>query len=66
MDCVADEAMTLSDFFAFCPQLNPEMYLIEGSICGYRLQDLGDGLMRRERCMDKLVDNLARCKPRAK
>lgn len=62
--CVADEAMTLSDFFASCPQLNPEMYLIGGSICGHRLQDLGDGLMRRVRCMDKLVDNLAKRKPK--
>lgn len=58
--CCANELLTLEDFFAESPQLNPQMYLLTGSVCGHRLQDLGEGLMRWVRCMDKLVDDLAK------
>lgn len=58
--CYSDVLLTLEAFFAESPKLNPKMYLLTGSICGYRLQELGEGLMRRVRCMDKLVDDLAK------
>lgn len=58
--CCADTSLTLADFFAQSPGLNSKMLLIKGSICGYRLQELGVGLLRQVRCMDKLVDDLAK------
>ena len=33
---------------------------VTGSICGVRLDSIGDGTMRRMRVLDKLVDDLAK------
>ena len=58
---IADE-VTLEDFFAQAPGLNPNASLITGVICGYRVEEIEDPLMRKIRYMDKLVDELARGK----
>ena len=42
--------------------MNPERTLITGKICGIRIEEIGDPLMRDIRCLDKLVDELARGK----
>ena len=49
-------------FFAEAPQMNPNASRITGVICGYRIEDIEDQLMRRIRYLDKLVDELARGK----
>lgn len=53
-------------FFAEAPAFNPASALITGVVCGVRVEDVEDPLMRRIRMLDKLVDELARGKTMAK
>lgn len=57
-----DEGTTVEDFFG-AATLNPKASLITGSVCGVRVQEVEDPLMRRIRYLDKLVDELATGKP---
>ncbi|MCR2762181.1 DUF2200 domain-containing protein [Microbacterium sp. zg.B48] len=57
---LADGA-TVTEFFADA-RLNPGASLITGVVCGVRVQDIEDPLMRQIRYLDKLVDELARGK----
>ncbi len=50
-------------FFAKAPKLNPARSLIKGVVCGVRVEDIEDPLMRELRYLDKLIDELARGKP---
>ncbi|MDC8105418.1 DUF2200 domain-containing protein [Chryseobacterium sp. PTM-20240506] len=50
------------DFFEQAPQINPSVTLIKGVICGYRVEDIEDDLMRKIRYLDKLIDELAKGK----
>ena len=50
----------LQTFFAEAPLLNPNAGKITGTICGVRIQEIDDPLMRKIRYMDKLVDELAK------
>lgn len=49
-------------FFAEAPLLNPNVTKITGVICGYRVEEIEDELMRKIRYLDKLVDELAKGK----
>jgi hypothetical protein len=49
-------------FFAQAPALNPNVALIKGVVCGVRVEDVEDPLMRKIRYLDKLVDELAKGK----
>ena len=49
-------------FFAKAPRMNPARSAITGVVCGVRVEDLEDPLMREIRYLDKLVDELARGK----
>ena len=49
-------------FFQEAPKLNPARTLIKGVICGIRVEDIQDPLMREIRYLDKLVDELAKGK----
>jgi len=49
-------------FFAKAPMLNPARTLITGVICGVRLEDIEEPLMREIRYLDKLIDELAKGK----
>lgn len=51
------------DFFAQAPKLNPARSLISGVICGVRIEEIMDPLMREVRYLDKLIDELAKGKP---
>ena len=62
--CLAD-GTTFEDFFAGA-SLNPSSVLITGTVCGVRVQDVEDPLMRQIRYLDKLVDELAQGRPMAK
>ena len=50
-------------FFGEAPALNPHVTKITGVICGVRIEDIEDPLMRNIRYMDKLVDELAKGRP---
>lgn len=49
-------------FFREAPQLNPNRTLITGLICGYRVENIEDDLIRNVRYLDKLIDELAKGK----
>jgi hypothetical protein len=49
-------------FFALAPRLNASRTLIKGVICGVRVEDIEEPLMRELRYMDKLIDELAKGK----
>jgi hypothetical protein len=53
-------------FFAKAPMLNPARALIKGVVCGVRVEEIEDPLMRDIRYLDKLIDELARGKAMAK
>jgi hypothetical protein len=53
-------------FFKEAPRLNPARTLITGSICGVRLEEIQEPLMRDIRYLDKLVDELAKGRPMEK
>lgn len=52
----------LRGFFAAAPQIHPNSALIKGVVCGIRVEDVEDPLVRNVRYMDKLIDELARGK----
>lgn len=49
-------------FFAEAPALNPLRRLITGVVCGVRVEEVQEPLMREIRYLDKLVDELAKGK----
>ncbi|HEY8518862.1 MAG TPA: DUF2200 domain-containing protein [Gammaproteobacteria bacterium] len=49
-------------FFAEAPAFNPNSALIKGVVCGVRVEDIEDPLMRKIRYLDKLIDELAKGK----
>lgn len=49
-------------FFAQAPQINPNTTKITGVVCGCRVEEVEDELMRKIRYLDKLVDELAKGK----
>lgn len=56
-----DEKVTFETFFDRA-ELNPNAELIKGVICGYRIEDIENPLTKKARCLDKLVDELAKGK----
>ncbi|WP_231737127.1 DUF2200 domain-containing protein, partial [Sphingopyxis sp. HXXIV] len=50
------------DFFAKAPRLNPARSLITGVVCGIRVENIEEPLMRELRYLDKLIDELAKGK----
>jgi hypothetical protein len=55
------DGTTFEDFFADA-SLNERASLITGLVCGVRVEQVDDPLMRKIRCLDKLVDELAKGK----
>jgi hypothetical protein len=56
----------LETFFREAPALHPNASKITGVICGVRIEEIEDPLMRKIRYMDKLVDELAKGRPMEK
>lgn len=52
----------LETFFSEAPQINPNADKIMGVICGVRIEEIDDPLIKKMRWMDKLVDELAKGK----
>ncbi len=59
---IIEDKTNLRDFFDKAPELNPNVGLIKGVICGYRVEDIENPLMQKIRYLDKLVDELAKGK----
>ena len=61
-----DAGTDFQTFFAQAPALNPTRTAITGVICGVRIEQIEDPLMREIRYLDKLVDELAKGRPMEK
>lgn len=57
-----DRRTDFETFFAEAPLLNPARSSIKGVVCGVRLEEIEDPLMREIRYLDKLIDELAKGK----
>ena len=57
-----DKGVDLATFYAEAPCMNPNRDLIKGVVCGVRVEDVEDPLMKQIRQLDKLVDELAKGK----
>jgi hypothetical protein len=49
-------------FFAQAPAIHPNSSLIKGVVCGVRVEEIEDPLMKKMRYLDKLIDELAKGK----
>ncbi len=54
-----DEKVTFEAFFERAT-LNPNANLITGTVCGYRVEEIENPLTKKARCLDKLIDELAK------
>ena len=57
-----EQETDLETFFAQAPGIHPNSALIKGVVCGVRVEEIEDPLMRRVRYLDKLIDELAKGK----
>lgn len=56
----------LQQFFDEAPKINPKAHLITGVICGIRVEEIEEPLMKNIRYLDKLIDELAKGKSLSK
>ena len=57
-----DQGADIEAFFDQAPAFHPNSALIEGVVCGIRVEEVEDPLMRKIRYLDKLIDELAKGK----
>lgn len=57
-----DKKNDFETFFAQAPKFNSNAIKITGVICGYRIEDIEDELVKKVRYLDKLIDELAKGK----
>ena len=62
LERVLDDKTDFETFFAEAPSMNPARDQITGLICGVRVEEVEEPLMREIRYLDKLVDELAKGK----
>ncbi|MCZ2857502.1 DUF2200 domain-containing protein [Blastococcus sp. VKM Ac-2987] len=61
-----EDEVDFATFFDRAPAMTAHAALITGSICGVRVEDVDDPLMRKIRMLDKLVDEIAKGRPMTK
>lgn len=57
-----EKEVSIEEFFAYAPKMNPRASEIKGLICGIRVEEIEEPLMQKVRWLDKLVDELAKGK----
>ncbi len=62
LGAVVKKQTNFEAFFREAPRMNPARSLITGVVCGIRVEDIKEPLMREIRYLDKLVDELAKGK----
>jgi hypothetical protein len=66
LDAHLKKQTSVEDFFSQAPKPNPMRTHITGVVCGVRIEELEDPLMREIRYLDKLIDELAKGRPMEK
>src|SRR5687767_7899433 len=62
IDTHLEQGTDFAGFFSQAADINPDRHAIKGAVCGVRVEEVEDPLMREIRYLDKLVDELARGK----
>lgn len=62
LDAQIEQGTDFESFIADAPRLNPSRELIKGVVCGVRVEDIEEPVMREIRYLDKLIDELAKGK----
>ena len=62
LDAQLEKRTDIETFITKAPKLNPARALIKGVVCGVRVENVEDPIMREMRYLDKLIDELARGK----
>ncbi len=62
LDKELSKRTSFEDFFAQAPRMNASRSLITGVICGVRVENIEEPIMREIRYLDKLIDELAKGK----
>lgn len=57
-----EKKVNYGEFFQNAPELNPDRTLIKGTVCGVKVEEIEEPLMREIRYLDKLIDELAKGK----
>lgn len=62
LESLLENSVPYGDFFRNAPAPNPARSLIKGSVCGVKVEEIEEPLMREIRYLDKLIDELAKGK----
>ena len=62
LETIIKDETNFEDFFSKAPKMNPLRKKITGVICGVRIEEIKDPLMKEIRYLDKLIDELAKGK----
>lgn len=62
LETVLKKETDLETFFKKAPKMNPARALITGVVCGIRVEEVKEPLMREIRYLDKIIDELAKGK----
>ena len=62
LDKALSKKTSLEEFFAQAPRMNTSRSLITGVVCGVRVENIEEPIMREIRYLDKLIDELAKGK----
>ena len=60
LEAELEAGTNFEDFYGRAPRMNPAREKITGLICGIRVEEVEDPLMREARYLDKLIDELAK------
>lgn len=66
LDAQLENDTDVETFFRHAPRLNPARTLITGVVCGVRVEEIEEAIMKEIRYLDKLIDELAKGKAMAK
>lgn len=62
LEAQLEKQIDFETFFMEAPQMNPSRALIKGVVCGVRVEEIEEPLMKEIRYLDKLIDELAKGK----
>ncbi|WP_010199674.1 DUF2200 domain-containing protein [Bacillus sp. m3-13] len=62
LEMVLEKKTDFETFFEEAPQMNPSRNLVKGVVCGVRVENIEEPIMREIRYLDKLIDELAKGK----
>lgn len=59
-DVASNSDMPYGDFLMASPAWSPLAENVKGSVCGVKVEEVEDSVMRRARVFDKIVDDIAK------